>query len=465
MTLLAVEAGHHGQVSVWALVVAVLLLLANGLFVAAEIGLLAVRRARIEALADGGDRRAVRALAALRELSVTFSGAQLGITMASLGLGAVAEPAVAAIFARALETTPLPAATRVVVAFALGLSVVVFLHMVVGEMAPKNLALARPERVSLALVRPFGTFVRLLRPVILLLNASANAVVRLTGVEPRDEIGLVHTPDELALTLRESRRHGTLAPQDARVMMAALALGEIDAGAAMTPRTDLVALDAGAPAAAVLERAGETGFTRFSVFRGDLDDIVGVVHVKDALVRDEDELAGLRVAELVRPLPAVPESRGVVDLLRDMRRERAHAVLVVDEFGSTAGMVTLEDVLEELVGDIIDEFDAGVEAVRRLTGRRWLVRGTVRCDELRRATGLELPLGEYETVSGYLTQQLGRLVRRGDVVHHGGWRLAVRSVDGRRAGEVEVVAPPEPPAGPAGAGSSPRGAGLRPGDA
>ncbi|MBW3563015.1 MAG: hemolysin family protein [Actinobacteria bacterium] len=421
--------------------VAVVLLAANAFFVAAEIALLAARRTRIEELADQGDPRAKIAAAALRELSVTFSGAQLGITMASLGLGAIAEPAVADLFESWLGATALPGGTRAAIAFAVALLIVVFLHMVVGEMLPKNVALADAERVSLRLARAFRGYVVVFRPLIVALNATANALVRLVGVEPRDELGLVHTASELSLVVRESRREGALPPQEARVLGAALRLSEIDAEAAMTPRVDLAALPDDARATDVLDLARETGYTRFPVYHQEIDDIVGVVHVKDVLIRDAEDLEGVPVGDVIRPIPAVPETRDLERLLRDMRRDRSHAVLVVDEFGGTAGIVTLEDVLEELVGEIEDEFDPHVHEVRKLGDRRWVVPGTLRRDELEQHTGLELEAGDSETVSGFLTEHLGRLVQPGDQVETDGWRLRVRSLDGRRAGDVEVVAP------------------------
>jgi CBS domain containing-hemolysin-like protein len=439
MLAVAADAVEHGTFSLTAVLVGVALLLLNGLFVAVEISLLAARRTRVEEAADAGDRRARRAMKALTELSVTFSGAQLGITMCSLGLGAVAEPAVAALLAGWLGATALPAGAVPAVAFALALSLVVFLHMVLGEMAPKNLSLARAEAVALRLARPFGWYVTALRPLILLLNGAANALVRLVRVEPVDEHKLVHSPEELALALNESRDLGTIAPQDARVMGAALRLQRIDAEAAMTPRVDLSALPDTAAAGEVLELAAETGFTRLPVYHEDIDHIVGLVHVKDVLLLDE--LDGVRVDRLLRPIPAVPESRDLEQLLRDMLDGRSHAVLVVDEFGGTAGVLSLEDVLEELVGEIEDEFD--VERHAHLAEERvWVVPGTLRRDEAERLTGCRLPEGQAETVSGVVVELLGRLVERGDrVVTDDHWQLTVLSVDGRRAGEVEIRAP------------------------
>lgn len=441
MTLLAAAAAvEEAGLDPIALLIGLVLLVANAFFVAAEIALLAARRARIEQLAATGDPRAVRAQKALEELSVTFSGAQLGITMASLGLGAVAEPAVAAALLGPIEALGLPEATAGIVAFAIALTIVVFLHMVLGEMVPKNLALAGAEQLSLRVSRVFGWYVKLFRPIIVTLNAAANGLVRLTGVEPIEEIGLVHTPDELLLALRESRRHGHLAPPDARVLTAALRLSDIDAEAAMTPRTDLVSVGAAVPVDEILELAASTGYTRFPVTHQDLDHVVGMIHVKDLLIAPASELVDRTAGDLVRPLPAVPESQDLERLLLSMREDRAHAALVVDEYGGTAGLLTLEDVLEELVGDIADEFDSE-DAPGPTSDGAWVVPGTLRRDELERLAGVALPDGEAETVSGVLTEQLGRLLRRGDVLELDGWRLRVLTMEGRRAGQVEVVAP------------------------
>lgn len=441
--MLAVATGDlHLGFGLTAVVVGALLLLGNGAFVAAEISLLAARRSHLQEAAEAGDRRARRALAAHRDLSVTFSAAQLGITMCSLGLGAIAAPAVQALLVDLLTDTVVPDAAIPALSLTVALSLVVFLHMVLGEMAPKNLAIARPEAVALRLMRPFAAFILVLRPLILLLNALATLLVRAVRVEPVDERQLVHTPDELALVLAESQDLGTIAPQDARMMGAALRLAAIDAEAAMTPRVDLDAVPDEAGLYEVLALAANTGHTRIPVYHENLDHIVGLVHVKDVLIRDEEDQRRLAVSDLLRPIPAVPESRNLEHLLRDMLDAGSHAVVVVDEFGGTAGLITLEDVLEELVGEIADEFDAS-DQPRITPERSWVVPGTMRRDELQRLTGLDLPdEGDAETVSGYLVQRFGRLLAQGDhLTTEDGWRLTVRTLEGRRAGDVEVESP------------------------
>jgi CBS domain containing-hemolysin-like protein len=438
--VLAVVSGGvegHGSFSLLAVGIGVALLFANGFFVAASIALLAARRSRVEEAADHGVRGAARALSQLTELSVTFTGAQLGITMCSLGLGLVAEPAVAALFSDLLGRGPLPAGLVPSVAFVLALSLVVFLHMVVGEMAPKNVSIARAERVAFRLARPFGWYVTAFRPLIVTLNVLANGLVRLVRVEPVDEHDLAHTVDELTSALVESDERGTISSQDARIMTAALRLSTIDAESAMTPRVDVHAVEDSASRREVLDLAARTGHTRFPVFRGDLDHVIGVVHVKDALAAYPDR-ADTTAADLLRTIPAVPESSDLEQLLQDMLDRHAHAVLVVDEHGGTAGFLTLEDVLEEVVGEIADEFDDDERTPRR-TASVWVVPGLTRRDEIERLTDLELPDGDAETISGCVVELLGRLPRDGDRVElDDGTTLTVRGLDGFRAAEVEI---------------------------
>ena len=427
--------------SLWPLVIGVVLLGLNAFFVAVEISLLAARRGIVEERAESGEARAVAALKALRELPVTFSGAQLGITLASLGLGAVAEPAVADALKSALAVTDLPEGARIAIAVTIALTVVVFLHMVIGEMAPKNLAIARAEEVALAVARPFALYMRVLRPVVVLLNGVANVLARIVGVQVIDERELGHSAEELLLVLGQARESGSIGIEDARLFAASLELRDVVAGAAMTPRIDLIAVATDATVAGVLDAAAESGHTRLPVYEQDVDHIVGIVHVKDVLVTSRDPDAP--VSEVMRPIVAVPESRDLESLLRELLQSRAQAAVVIDEFGGTAGLVTLEDVFEELVGDIVDEFDDEPSLVV-LGPRSWIAPGTMRWDMLEDLVGIDLEDEEMDadTVSGWMVERLGRLLRVGDVVTtERGWRLEVRSLEGRRAGRITVRAP------------------------
>jgi CBS domain containing-hemolysin-like protein len=429
--------------SISALVLGLALLVVNGFFVAAEISLLAARRVVVEERAEAGDRRAIVLLRALRELPITFSGAQLGITLASLGLGAVAEPAVAAFFKQVLGGTSLPAGAVTAVSVALALSIVVFLHMVVGEMAPKNLAIARAEDVALRIARPFALIVRLLRPLIVVLNGAASLLARAVGVDVIDERELGHSSEELLLVLGQAREQGAIEVEEARLLAAVLELRDIAAETAMTPRIDLVAVATTAPLEQVLAAADESGHTRLPVFDGDIDHVVGIVHVKDVLLAAPDAPVDATARDVMREVLAVPASRDLESLLRELLQTRAQAALVVDEFGGTAGLVTLEDVFEELVGDISDEFDDEPEIVAIGTSS-WLVPGTMRRDDLDEQLGVDIDdaSSEADTVSGWMVDRLGRLLAVGDVVvTSGGWRLEVRSLEGRRAGRISLRSP------------------------
>lgn len=348
------------------LVVGLLLLIANAFFVAAEFALIAVRRTRIEQLAAAGDVRARAAERSIRELSFMLSASQLGITMASLGLGYVAEPAVAGLLEGPLASLPVPPAASHTLAFVVALTVVVFLHMVLGEMVPKNIAIADPERSALWLAVPLRAFTVAFRPLIVLLNRSANAGLRLLGVEPRDELQAAHTADEIAAMLTVSRDEGLLEDIEHQLMSGALGFGGRAVSTVMVPRDEIVAASARATPEQVERVVVESGHSRLPVFGRDLDDVLGFVHAKDLL--DLAPAAHRRPlpGRLVRRMLVVPEDRTLQQLLLAMRRARLHFALVVNAEGRTAGLVTIEDVLEELVGDIRDEHDRA--AAERTSG-------------------------------------------------------------------------------------------------
>lgn len=423
--------------SVGALLAALGLLAVNGFFVAAEFALLASRRSRLEQLAADGDVRARHAARALRELSLMLAAAQLGITMASFGLGAVAEPAVAAGFEVLLEGVGAPPALTHVVAFALALAIVVFLHMVVGEMAPKSWAITHPESSALLLIRPFRAFALLFRPFIRLLNASANATVRAVGVTPQDELAQVHAPADLLLLLEESAEHGTLGEE--HVLLArALDLSQLDAQSAMVPRGDVVAVPAEAGVDAVEAVARDTGRSRMPVYEGDLDHVLGVLHVRDLLALDDAARTTTTAATLARPALVVPESKPLEDCMLDMRQAHQHIAVVVDEYGGVSGIVALEDVLEELIGEFEDESDRAGSALRRRPDGALLLPATLRPDELSERAGVDLPEGDWETVAGYVIAELGRLPHVGDSVDTPSGRFEVTRMDGHRVLELAL---------------------------
>ena len=339
----------------WALVAAALLLVANGFFVAVEFAVVGSRRTRLERLRDEGVARAGHALAATGDLNLQLAGAQLGITMASLGLGAVAEPAVAGLLDAVLGHT---------VAVVVALVLVVFAHLVVGEMVPKNIALTDPERTLLALVLPNRAYLWLFRPLIGVLNGVANLGMRVLRVEPRRELASARTAEDLAVMLAASREEGLIEDFAHDLLAGVLDFGDRVVGSVMVPRAQVVTVPVGATVAAVERVVVDTGHSRLPVVGRDLDDVRGFIHAKDLLTLPPEVRDRPVPVRLIRRMLVVPTTRSLEDVLLGMRRVRVHFALVVDETGATAGIVTLEDLLEELVGDIVDESDR----VRRAPG-------------------------------------------------------------------------------------------------
>jgi CBS domain containing-hemolysin-like protein len=394
--------------------VAVVLLALNGFFVAAEFALLAARRSRIEQLAADGDRRAGHALAGLRELTLMLAGAQLGITMCSLGLGAVAEPAVAGVIEGVLgEAFTLSDTTRHIIAFSIALSIVVFLHMVVAEMAPKSWAISHPEKSALLLARPFRLFVTVFRPLIRFLNGLANITVKAVGVEPQDERAMAHSPSDLLLLIEESAGHGGIAAEEHELLARSLELSGLTAADAMTVRRDIVAVGADVTADLVAAEAHRTGRTRVVVHEGDLDHVRGFVHAKDLLRLAHGTWPTTSAGTLTRPIMVTPEHHGLEDLLLEMRTRRHHIALVVDEHGMVLGLVTLEDVIEELIGDFDDESDRRLGDAERLPDGGWRIPGTMRVDLFEECTGVALPPGDWQTVAGYVIDVLDEIPGQG----------------------------------------------------
>jgi len=448
--VIAAEAASEGIQVNWAgIAVAVLLLALNAFFVAAEFALLASRRSRIEQLAAEGDRRARHALAGLREITLMLAGAQLGITMCSLGLGAVAEPAVAGVIEGILgEAFTLSDTTRHIIAFSIALSIVVFLHMVVAEMAPKSWAISHPEKSALLLARPFRLFVGVLRPLIRFLNGLANITVKAFGVEPQDERAMAHSASDLLLLIEESAGHGGIAAEEHELFARSLELSGLTAADAMTVRRDIVAAGAEATADMVAAEAHRTGRTRIVVHEGDLDHVRGFVHVKDLLRLPVGTWASTSVGALTRPIMVTPEQHGLEDLLLEMRTRRQHISLVVDEHGMVMGLVTLEDVIEELIGDFDDESDRRLGDAELLGDGRWRIPGTMRVDLFEECTSVALPEGEWQTVAGYVIDALDEIPKPGERITTDLGEFEVAEMDGyaietlhvRLSGAASIVA-------------------------
>jgi CBS domain containing-hemolysin-like protein len=431
-------------VSLLLLTAAFLLILANGFFVAAEFSLITVERPDAERAADAGDRRARRVVTVLRELSFQLSGTQLGITITSLVVGMLAEPALAGLLDGPLTATGLPEGAVSGIAVVIGMLLASAVQMVIGELVPKNWAISRPLQVARFVAGPQYLFSTVFRPVITLLNATANQLVRLFGVEPTEELASARTPGELVSLARHSALAGALEQDTADLFVRTLSLGHLTAQHVMTPRVKMSALQSDATAADVLNLTRATGLSRFPVYSERIDEIVGMVHLKDALAVPVGERLRTRVDRVAVPPLLVPETLPVQQLLERLRSEQPIAV-VVDEYGGTAGVVTLEDIIEELVGEVRDEHDAEVDARPEIApappedgNPAWEADGSCRVLTLRRI-GLDVPDGPYETVAGLVADLLGRIPAPGDRAELPGWRLSVRQVDRYRAERVRLV--------------------------
>ncbi len=429
-----------------ALAVSLGLLVANGFFVASEYTLTAVDRARIERLAGLGDRRAHLVRRSLNDLPLMFAGTQLGVTMASLVLGYVAEPAVGRLLEGPLVDLGMPAEAAPAVALVIALGIVVFFHMVLSEMAPKYTVIAEPERSALWIAPLLRAYVVVFRPILVVLNALANAGLRVFGVRPRTETLSAYSLDELASMIEESAREGALGALEERLLTGAVGFTSLDAGAVMVPRTEVVAVPATATAREVEAEVVRSGHSRLPVYAGDIDHVLGFLHAKDLLRITGSGYERPVPPELIRPLLVVPESRALLDLLFDMRRQRRQFALVIEEHGGTAGILTIEDILEELVGEIRDEYDAGELGIEVLGEGRFLVPGTLRIDEAGDRLGVMLPEGPYETVAGFVMDRLGRVPRPLDTVTYEGWSLRVQAMQHNRVVQLLIQR------GPAGSG-------------
>jgi CBS domain containing-hemolysin-like protein len=430
------------------LLAALVLVLATGFFVAVEFALVAVDRTRVDADAAAGRRGARATAGALRRLSFHLSGAQLGITVTSLVVGFIAEPTVAAALEPLVRhVVPERSAHGVAVGAALVLATLV--SMVVGELVPKSIAIAKPRAVAYAVATPAVLIDRLLGPVIAVLNGAANWTVRRFGIEPREELTSVRSLEELELLIRSSGEEGTLEPDALTMLTRAIRFGNKDAASALVPRRAVEVVHSEDTVAALAELAVATGHSRFPVVGADLDDVEGVVHVKDVYRIPYAERATTSVGELMAPPFVVPETRALGDLLVDLRDKGSHLAIVVDEHGGTAGIITLEDILEELVGEIDDEHDRPTPRLTALVRPgTWRVDGSLHADEVFDTCGFVVPEGEYETLAGFVLDRLGHLPEPGEAFEHEGWTVTVLELDGRRVAAVELRrGPSSPPAG------------------
>ncbi|MFF0701987.1 hemolysin family protein [Streptomyces tendae] len=426
------------------LLLALLLTLACALFVAAEFSLTTVERSDLERAAESGERGADGALKAVRSLTLQLSGAQLGITVTSLVIGMLAEPSIAVLLRGPLTAIGLGGAASTV-ATLLGVVLSTVVLMVVGELVPKNWAISRPLAVAKVVAGPQRGFTTAFGPFIRHLNNTANRFVRRFGLEPAEELASARSAEELVALAQHSAAEGALEADSAELFVRTLHLSELTAENVMTPRVDVKALEAHATAADAANLSHATGLSRFPVYRDSLDEVVGTVHIRDVLALEPDKRRDTPVTELATAPLLVPDSLPADRLLERMRATRTMAV-VIDEYGGTAGVATVEDIVEEVVGEVRDEHDP-VEIPDLLPapadpdGRAaWEADGSLRLDHLERI-GLTAPEGPYETLAGLVATRLTRIPAKGDVVALDGWRIDVLDVDHHRADRLRVTAP------------------------
>lgn len=424
---------------------ALLLTLACGVFVAAEFSLTTVERSTLERAVADGERGADSALKAVRSLTFQLSGAQLGITVTGLVIGMLAKPSIGKLLAGPLDDLGLSTGAAESVALVLSTVLSTIVLMVVGELVPKNWAISSPLAVAKRVATAQRWFSAAFKPLITHLNNTANRTVRRFGLEPAEELASARGPQELAALARHSAKQGALEADTAELFVRTLNLADLTAENVMTPRVQVMALDVQATAEDVATATRATGLSRFPVYRGNLDSVIGVVHIKDVLAVPAERRPRFSIAELLREPLLVPETLTVDRLLDRLSGKRTMAV-VIDEYGGTAGVATLEDIVEEVVGEVRDEHDPHETSDLALAGtdddgrRLYSADGSARTDQLAKI-GLRAPDGPYETLAGLVATELGRIPAVGDGVEVDGWQLDVVDASGRRAARVLLHAP------------------------
>ena len=435
--------GDSGTLIVFQVLTVFLLILTNGFFVAAEFSLVTVRRSRVEEMVQEGNGGAKRVSWILRDLDTVISATQLGITMASLGLGWVGEPFLAGLIQPLLSFLPqgVDSAAAHSISVAVSFAVITYLHIVLGELAPKSMALQRAEGTAVFVAGPMLLFARIFRPFIVLLNGSGNLILRLVGVRGPAHGQLVHSEEELRIILLESRKSGVLEEQETELIQNVFDFKDVTARQVMVPRTEMVCIPLSASLSDVLEIVLHFGYTRFPVYGSGLDDIVGIMQVKDVLPALCGQAESFDLRGILHAPVLVPETVHIDDLLSQFRRAKTHMALLLDEFGGTAGLVTMQDVLEEIVGEVSEGMDG--EEVRYLPqdDGSIMISGKARLADVNDRFELQLYDPHYVTLGGLVFSQIGRRPRLGDEVDAGGVHMRVEALEGLRVAQVRMTLP------------------------
>ncbi|MFV0435019.1 MAG: hemolysin family protein [Leucobacter sp.] len=429
------------------LAIGIILTVGTGIFVAAEFSLVALDRQELERKRENGEHGLNTVIRGLAITSTHLSSAQLGITLTTLLAGYTLEPALSNFLDGPLGALGVPEGLRRAISAPIAVALATVFSMIVGELVPKNFALAKPLPTAKVVMPAQATFTAVFKPAILLLNGSANGILRRIGIEPKEEVSGARSAEELSSLVRHSASSGLLEADTATLLDRTLRFAELTAGDVMTPRLKVESVQRGEPAQVVLERSGRTGFSRFPVIDEDRDDVVGVVHVKQAVAVPRSKRGEVPVAALAEDPVRVPETLHLDQLLEELRSAGYQLAIVVDEYGGTAGIVTLEDLVEEIVGEVADEHDRAAAGVVGTTDQMTFP-ADLRPDELREQTGIDVPDDDrYDTVAGYVLSELGRIPDPGDeVVLPSGGVLRVERMDGRRVSRLRFTGLPLPEA-------------------
>jgi CBS domain containing-hemolysin-like protein len=420
----------------WRLGGVLALVLTNGFFVAAEFSIVAVRKTRVDQLVADGHRGARAVRRAVTNPDRYIAATQLGITMASLGLGWIGEPAVASLIQPLLAFLPatIAEATAHSVAVAIAFAIVTALHIVLGELAPKTIALERPEATALLVVKPTELFMRVFAPFIRLLNGAGQAVVRALGLHSRGGHAMVHSEEELKMLVTASQEAGVLEEGEEQMLHRVFGFADLTAGQVMVPRTELIAVAESMPRETLIDVISRGGYSRVPVYRTSLDDVVGILHVVD-LLKPIEGGETFSAAALAREALTVPTTLAADDVLAEMRRRGVREALVIDEYGGTAGMVTFESLMERIVGELAT---GGLARINMLPDGSADIDGLVLSTEVNLQFGLHIDQDTFTTVGGYVLGQLGRRPRVGDVVTIDGRTMRVEALDGIRVARVKL---------------------------
>ncbi len=434
--------GVDDPVMTWILLGAgVLLTAGTALFVASEFSLVALDRHTVERAAASGDRKANGVLTAITHLSTNLSGAQLGITITTLLFGFAVQDPLADLLMPVAAAVGVPSSIASVVCVVTAMAIAYAFSMLFGELVPKNLAIAAPMATARVVAPLQHGFTMLFKPAIVLFNSTANLVLRLVNIEPQEELSAARSPAELDSLVRHSARAGTLDLGTARLLSRTLQLAEREAGDVMTHRGAMISVGPEDTAQDVLELSRTSGHSRFPVIDGSEDDVLGIVQVRQAVSVPRARRAETPVRELLVEVTSVPETVGLDSLLMTLRDAGAQLAVVVDEYGGTSGIVTLEDVIEEIVGEVSDEHDADeAERFTSDSAATWTLSGLMRPDEVAREMRVRVPEStEYDTLGGLVMDLLARIPQVGDVVETDGVRLEVLEMDGRRADTLRLT--------------------------